>query len=60
MLYFSDYYNVKFVIAGPYIGGKDTYMDLKHALELAADVQPIKVDATTIDDVRSKFLYVTN
>ncbi|PPD74954.1 hypothetical protein GOBAR_DD28116 [Gossypium barbadense] len=26
-------------------------MNLKHALELAADVQPIKVDATTIEDV---------
>ncbi|OMO66585.1 glycine--tRNA ligase 2, chloroplastic/mitochondrial-like protein [Corchorus capsularis] len=30
---------------------KNTNMDLKHALELAADVQPIKVDATTIEDV---------
>ena len=35
-------------------------MDLKHGLELAADVQPIKVDATMIEAVRSKFLYVTN
>ncbi|XWS35598.1 hypothetical protein CRYUN_Cryun20dG0010900 [Craigia yunnanensis] len=30
---------------------KEKNMDLKHALELAADVQPIKVDATTIEDV---------
>ncbi|KAA3471495.1 glycine--tRNA ligase, chloroplastic/mitochondrial 2 isoform X1 [Gossypium australe] len=30
---------------------KDKNMNLKHALELAADVQPIKVDATTIEDV---------
>ncbi|XP_039064036.1 LOW QUALITY PROTEIN: glycine--tRNA ligase, chloroplastic/mitochondrial 2-like [Hibiscus syriacus] len=29
---------------------KDKNMDLKHALELAADVQPINVDATTIED----------
>ena len=34
-------------------------MDLKNGLELAADVQPIKVDATTVEDLRSKFLYVT-
>ena len=38
---------------------EDTNTDLKHALELAADVQHIKVDATTIGDVRSMFLYVT-
>ncbi|WRX11074.1 Glycine-tRNA ligase [Theobroma cacao] len=30
---------------------KNQNMDLKHALELAADNQPIKVDATTIEDV---------
>ncbi|OMP07662.1 Glycine-tRNA ligase, beta subunit [Corchorus olitorius] len=30
---------------------KNRNMDLKHALELAADVQPIKVDATTVEDV---------
>ncbi|XP_022733664.1 glycine--tRNA ligase, chloroplastic/mitochondrial 2 isoform X3 [Durio zibethinus] len=30
---------------------KDKNMDLKHALELAANVQPTKVDATTIEDV---------
>ncbi|KAE8673537.1 Glycine--tRNA ligase 2 [Hibiscus syriacus] len=30
---------------------KDKNMDLKHALELAADIQPIKVDETTIEDV---------
>ncbi|KAK8615069.1 hypothetical protein V6N13_068855 [Hibiscus sabdariffa] len=29
---------------------KDKNMDLKHALQLAADVQPIKVDANTIED----------
>ncbi|XVF79751.1 hypothetical protein PTKIN_Ptkin15bG0014700 [Pterospermum kingtungense] len=29
---------------------KGKNMDLKHALELAADFQPIKVDATTIED----------
>lgn len=39
---------------------KDKNMNLKHALELAADVQPIKVDATTIEDVRSKFFFCQN
>lgn len=39
---------------------KDKNMDLKHALELAADFQPIKVDATTIEDVRCKFFCVTS
>lgn len=38
---------------------KNQNMDLKHALELAADNQPIKVDATTIEDVRSMFFCVT-
>ena len=38
---------------------KDSNMDLKHALELAADVHHIKVDATKIGDIRGKFLYVT-
>lgn len=30
---------------------KDKYLDLQQALELAADVQPIKVEAPTIKDV---------
>ncbi|KAG6677369.1 hypothetical protein I3842_14G022700 [Carya illinoinensis] len=30
---------------------KDKNLDLKQALELAADVQPIEVDASTVDDV---------
>ncbi|KAK9273495.1 hypothetical protein L1049_018305 [Liquidambar formosana] len=30
---------------------KDKNLDLRHALELAADVQPIKVQASTINDV---------
>ncbi|XP_050386731.1 glycine--tRNA ligase, chloroplastic/mitochondrial 2 isoform X2 [Argentina anserina] len=29
---------------------KDKYLDLQQALELAADVQPLKVDATTVKD----------
>uniref|UniRef100_A0A2N9FT46 glycine--tRNA ligase n=1 Tax=Fagus sylvatica TaxID=28930 RepID=A0A2N9FT46_FAGSY len=33
---------------------KDRNLDLKQALELAAEVQHIKVDASTIDDVRAK------
>lgn len=32
---------------------KDKHLDLKQALQLAADVQPIKVEASTIDDVRT-------
>ncbi|KAE8682113.1 Glycine--tRNA ligase 2 [Hibiscus syriacus] len=32
------------------LGEKDKNMDLKHALDLTADVQPIKVDATTIEN----------
>lgn len=35
---------------------KDKNMDLKQALQLAADAQPIRVDASTIDDVRTKSL----
>lgn len=31
---------------------KDKDLDLKQALQLAADVQPIKVDAGIVDDVR--------
>lgn len=30
---------------------KDKNLDLKQALELAADVQPIEVDASTVNDV---------
>ncbi|KAF3445590.1 hypothetical protein FNV43_RR10766 [Rhamnella rubrinervis] len=30
---------------------KDKHLDLKEALQLAADVQPIKVEASTVDDV---------
>lgn len=30
---------------------KDKHLDLQQALELAADVQPIEVDASTINDV---------
>lgn len=32
---------------------KDKNMDLRQALQLAADAQPIRVDASTIDDVRT-------
>ena len=32
---------------------KDKHIDLKEALQLAADVQPIKVEASTVDDVRT-------
>ena len=35
---------------------RDRNLDLKQALELAAEVQHIKVDASTIDDVRAKTL----
>lgn len=35
---------------------KDKNMDLKQALQLAADAQPIRVDASTIDNVRTKSL----
>lgn len=32
-------------------------LDLRHALELAAAVQPLKIDAGSIDDVISSLLY---
>lgn len=32
---------------------KDKDLDLKQALQLAADVQPIKVEAGIVDDVRT-------
>ena len=35
---------------------KDKNLDLKQALELAAEVQPIQVDASTIEDVRTNTL----
>lgn len=35
---------------------KGKNLDLKQALELAADVQPIEVHASTIEDVWTKFL----
>lgn len=32
---------------------KDKDLDLRYALGVAADAQPVQVDAGTIDDVRS-------
>ena len=37
---------------------EDKYLDLQKALELAADVQPMKVDATTVNDVCTKVLFL--
>lgn len=36
---------------------KNRNLDLRHALELAAAVQPLKIDAGSIDDVISSLLY---
>lgn len=36
---------------------EDKYLDLQQALELAADVQPMKIDATTVNDVCTKVLF---
>lgn len=33
-------------------------LDLRHALELAAAVQPLKIDAGSIDDVNSSLWYL--
>lgn len=33
----------------------DKDLDLQKALQLAADVQPIKVEATTVDNVSTSF-----
>lgn len=34
---------------------KDKNVNFKHALEIAASVQPINVEANTLDDVRIKY-----
>lgn len=34
---------------------KDKNVNFKDALEIAASVQPVKVEANTLDDVRIKF-----
>lgn len=34
---------------------KDKNVNFKHALEIAASVQPVKVEANTLDDVRIKY-----